>query len=424
MSFMPLTFTIAVIGSFAMAGLPPFNGFLSKEMFFAATFHIQDLDIFSLSRIGFFIPLVAWVASVFTFVYCLIIVGKTFLGQVKPHLLDKLPHEAPIGMLISPYALIVLVVGIFFFPNILGQYILKPAMESIYPSFPSAELTPIIHAWHGWRSPELWMTIFVIAAGTMLYRLLKHWKPIYRAIPQKLSLNKLFDSGISLSESLSNRLTGRYMTGDLSDYFSYIFFAFLLIVGGYFISSGAFSWSPIQRESVEVFEVILVMVMIASAIGILFAKSRITSVFLSSVLGYSVAFFFIVFRAPDLALTQLVVESVSTVLFLICFKHLPELRKEVQPKRRKVRNSLISLSMGAMVIFVGFASLQYQKFDTISSYFNDAYRLAGGKNIVNAILGDFRAFDTLLEGVVLFIAGLGVYALIKLKAKGEKANEN
>jgi multicomponent Na+:H+ antiporter subunit A len=425
MSFMPLTFTIALIGSFSMAGLPPFNGFLSKEMFFAATLHIQELNIFSLDSIGFLIPIVAWIASVFTFVYCLIIVGKTFFGKVQLHLLAKHPHEAPIGMLISPYTLIVFVVGIFFFPNLLGHYILRPAMASIYPTFPTTqELTPHIHAWHGIFSPELWMTIFVIVVGILLYRLLKRWKPIYRALPQNLSLNSLFNNGISFSESFSNRVTGRYMTGNLTDYFVYIFLAFLMIVGGYFLQTDIFSWSPVDRESLEVFEIILVLIMIASSVGILFAKSRITTVFLSSVLGYSVAFFFIVFRAPDLALTQLVVESVSTVLYLICFRHLPEIRKEIQPKWIKMRNIFISLAVGATVTLVGFAALNYEKFITISYFFNDSYELAGGKNIVNTILGDFRAFDTMLEVVVLFIAGLGVYTLIKLKAKGGGTNEN
>ena len=68
--------------------------------------------------------------------------------------------------------------------------------------------------------------------------------------------------------------------------------------------------------------------------------------------------------------------------------------------------------------------MNYEKFTAISTYFEDSYNLAGGKNIVNTILGDFRAFDTMLEVVVLFIAGLGVYALIKLKAKGGETNEN
>lgn len=424
MSFMPFTFTIALIGSFSMAGLPPFNGFLSKEMFFTATLNILNLNILSLDSFGIVIPVVAWIASIFTFIYCLIIVGKTFFGKVQIHLLSKPPHEAPIGMLISPYVLLLFVIGIFLFPNVLGKYILQPVMASIYSNFPSTkELTPHISAWHGFTK-ELFMTFGVIFIGTLLYFILKRWKLIYQIIPQKLTLNSLYDNGIYYSETFSNRLTNRYMTGNLTHYLLYIYITFVSIVVGYFLFSGAFSLSPFNGKTVELFELILVNVMIVSAICIVLAKSRITAIFLNGLLGYSVAFFFIVFRAPDLALTQLAIESVSTVLFLLCFKHLPEIKKEDSPNFVKWRNAIISIAVGLTVTLIGFAVLNYEKFETISYFYEDSYRLAGGKNIVNTILGDFRAFDTMLEVVVLFIAGLGIYSLIKLKAKGGETNED
>src|SRR5699024_12594509 len=79
-AFMPVSFTVALIGSLSMAGLPPFNGFLSKEMFFTAVLSVRELNIFSLDTFGVLFPVIAWTASVFTFVYCLIIVFKTFFG--------------------------------------------------------------------------------------------------------------------------------------------------------------------------------------------------------------------------------------------------------------------------------------------------------------------------------------------------------
>ncbi|MBM7610307.1 multicomponent Na+:H+ antiporter subunit A [Lysinibacillus composti] len=419
MSFMPFTFTIALIGSFSMAGLPPFNGFLSKEMFFAAVLKITELDIFSLQSVGVIIPIVAWVASIFTFVYCLIIVGKTFFGKLKPDLLEKQPHEAPVGMLIPPFILISLVVLIFFFPNILGKYILQPAMGSIYPTFPSVkELTPSIYAWHGFN-PELYMTMGVVVVGVILYHLLPRWKRIYLLIPQRFTLNAMYESTISFSENFSRLVTRRYMNGDLTHYFIYIYVFFVAVVAGYFLFTEGITFNPAIDAKIEGFELILVFIMVVAAISILFAKSRITTVILNGVLGYSVAFFFVIFRAPDLALTQLVVESVTTALFLICFKFLPDLKPEPSTRGVKISNGVISILVGATVTIVGLAVMNYEKFDTISSYFEDSYNLAGGKNIVNTILGDFRAFDTMLEVVVLFIAGLGVYTLIKLKAKKE-----
>lgn len=124
-------------------------------------------------------------------------------------------------------------------------------------------------------------------------------------------------------------------------------------------------------------------------------------------------------------MTQLVIETVTTVLFLLCFNFLPEWAKENSAKRIKIRNAVIAISAGITVTLIGLTVNSGQSFESISGYFENSYELAGGDNIVNAILGDFRAFDTLLESLVLFIAGLGVYTLIRLKlGKGPERDEH
>lgn len=425
MSFLPFTFTIALIGCFSMAGLPPFNGFLSKEMFFTAILTITELNISSIQSIAMYLPIIAWVASVFTFVYCLIIVIKTFFGKIKPDILEKKPHEPPFGMLVPPFILIGLVVAIFFFPNILGSYILKPAMLSIYPAYSSAEdITPHISAWHGINT-ELLMTIGVVIVGIILYFTMKYWKKIYRIFPQQWTFNAIYERVITSSENISENITKRYMNGDITYYFIYIYMSFIVIVTGAFLYMGAFAWNPSKDAVVESYELLLVFVMIFASVAMIFVSGRITLVLLNGVLGYSVAFLFVIFRAPDLALTQLVVESVTTALFLLCFKYLPDLTPETSTKRSVISKGVLSILVGTTVSVVGLSVIHYDKFKSISTYFEDSYHLAGGKNIVNTILGDFRAFDTMLEVVVLFIAGLGVYTLIKLKARKEGAdNEN
>lgn len=417
MSIMPLTFTVAVIGSLSMAGMPPFNGFLSKELFFAAVLHIKDLNLFSISSVGILFPVIAWIASVFTFIYCMIIIFKAFLGRPLIQKVERPVHEAPFPLLVAPFILCIMVISLFFFPNTLGKYILKPAMVSIYPNLaPAQKLTPEIHAWHGINT-EILMTIAVILIGTILYRLLGKWMGIYRFYPPNWSLNALYVNVISGSESLSNKVTNSYMTGLLRHYAFYIYSFFIFSVGVFFFYSGAFSFSTENNASIEWYEWILIGVMLLAAISILFVKSRITAVILNGVLGFGVTFFFVLFRAPDLALTQLVVESVTTVLFLLCFYYLPEWSTEKLSISTKISNSIISITVGALVVVISLAVLNFDKFERISKYFEDAYNLAGGANIVNTILGDFRGFDTMLEVVVLFIAGLGVYTLIKFKAK-------
>ncbi|MDN7245088.1 Na+/H+ antiporter subunit A [Planococcus shenhongbingii] len=420
MAFLPITFTFAVIGSFSMAGLPLFNGFLSKEMFFTASLNAVSLPIFSADTWGWIIPVVAWTASALTFVYCMIIVFKTFFGKHKPEKLDKRPAEPSIGMLIPPAILSLLIVGLFFFPNLLGDHLLRPALNGVLPGITGA--APHITAWHGFNT-ELWMTIGIVVAGSLLFIFLRHWKKIYAILPEDWTFNVFYNKLLESVEDNSSLLTNRYMTGYLPHYFAYIFSFFILVAGGTLFLTGAFSFDFSTDAAIPSYELILTIVMAVAAVGILFAKSRLTSVLLNGVLGYSIAIFFVLFRAPDLALTQLVIETVTTALFLLCFYFLPEWKPENSPRNVKIRNAMIAVAGGATVTLIALSVRSGKLFESISGYYEDSYELAGGKNIVNAILGDFRGFDTMLESLVLFIAGLGVYTLIRIKG-GKETRKN
>ena len=153
-----------------------------------------------------------------------------------------------------------------------------------------------------------------------------------------------------------------------------------------------------------------------------------TSIILWGCVGYTVSLFFVLFRAPDLALTQLVVETISTALFLLCFYHLPKQFRKEERIRFKLNNLLISLGVGTVVTLIALSAHSSKLFETISQYYVDTtYTEAGGKNMVNVILVDYRGLDTMFEITVLGIAAIGIYAMIKLrltKQGGKKANEN
>lgn len=420
MALMPVTFTIALIGSFSMAGLPPFNGFLSKEMFFEAMVAVRHLEFFSIGGWGTLFPVLAWVGSVFTFVYSMIIVFQTFFGAYQPERLDREAHEAPIGMLIAPSILSLLVFSVFLFPNLIGDYLLRPAMAAVYPSLPNIEGTMAqIAIWHG-PNTALWMTIGVIVIGSILYASLKYWRSMYKVGPFKWGLDSAYNGTLHMVERGSTLLTNRYMTGYLSHYLVYIFGAFLVLVAGTFAVTGGVPFDFSNDSPITVNEYILVFVMMVAGVLMLFVGSRVTVILLNGVLGYSIALFFVLFRAPDLALTQIVIETVTTALFLLCFRFLPEMRKEKIARPTRVVNGVIALAVGTLVTVIALAVQGTKMFDSISIYFENAYELTGGKNIVNTILGDFRAFDTMLEVVVLFIAGLGVYTLVKLRPRKEE----
>ena len=418
MTLMPISFTLTIIGSFSMAGLPPFNGFLSKEMFFTGVLNASQMNGFNMETFGWIFPMVAWIASVFTFVYCMILIFKTFMGTYQPKRLEKQAHEAPIGMLLSPIILASLIIIFFFFPNILSKYLLQPALIAILPTFvESGGIDVEISAWHGWNT-ELLMTIGVVSFGGLLYFFLKKWIGIYGILPQTLTLNNLYDFGIEKMEGLSRTMTNWYMTGSIRHYLLYIFSFMILLVGGALFLFDGISFDSSNDAPITLFESGLVLAVLVSAVSVLFAKSRMTSLVAIGVLGFLISMLFVIFHAPDLALTQLVVETITTALFLLCFYHLPEFGKKLGTMRFKLTNLIISIGVGLIVTIMALSANGNRLFEPISRYFENSYELAGAKNIVNAILVDFRGFDTMLEVSVLCIAGLGVFTLIKLRIKG------
>lgn len=427
MSIMPLSSTVALIGSFSMAGLPPFNGFLSKEMFLTAMLSVQEFGLFNFDTWGVLFPVVAWVASVFTFVYSFYFVMHTFVKKGNVEKLPKKAHEAPIGMLISPLILASLVVGIFFIPNIIGDTFVKPAVFAMQPFLYDSPAAIDIHvaAWHGFK-PELFMTLGVIAVGLVLFATLAKWQKLYYKWPQKISLNSLYDGTMNFMDKGMNRFSRLYMTDSMRHYLLYMFSAISIIVISTLFMKNAFSISFEGTAPIRVYEITLIIVLVIGVLTTLFAKARITAIIGLGSVGYTVALFFVIFNAPDLALTQLVIETISVALFLLAFYHLPRLTRINERMRFQVNRAVIAVSVGAMVTLVALSAQSQKIFPSISKYYEDTVAtLAGGGNIVNVILVDYRGFDTLFEIAVLSIAGMGIFAMIKLRlSKKEKINEN
>lgn len=417
MSLMPVTFSIALIGTFSMAGLPPFNGFLSKEMFFTAVLNIMEMGIWNMQTLSILFPLIAWIASIFTFGYSMILLFKTFTGKAQLEKLEKKPHEAPTGMLISPIVLASLAVVFGLFPNILAYSLIAPAMAAIHPKLLNSgdHFEVEIQFWHGWTT-EIFMTIGVVLLGIVLFKLHKRYKILNQPVINRISLNQLYDSGLQLLDRWSNRITNTYMTGSIRHYVIYIFVFLISAVGITMAGPTNISFDSSNYAPMSAYEAIIIAVLLISVIAVPFAKSRLMAIILTGTAGYMVTLFFVIFRAPDLALTQMVVETVSVALFLLCFYHLPKLKKEVTALRFKLSNFLIALGVGTVMTLIALSASSSRSFESISDFFlKESYNLGGGKNVVNVILVDIRGFDTLFEIVVLAIASLGIYALIKLK---------
>ncbi len=423
MNVMPITFTVAGVSAFAMAGIPPFNGFLSKELFLEAMVELSHMEMFRLETWGILFPILAFVGSVFTFVYSMILVFKTFRGPLQPDKLGGTPHEAPIGMLISPIVLGLCVVGLGLFPNVLSYSIIEPTMRAVLPSLVASGEHFEVHIsfWHG-ITPAFLMTIGIIALGTIMYLLLKRWKGIYSKYPQALTWNNLYDGTLKWGEKGSNALTEKYMNGSVHSYLIYIFVFMIVLIGTVFIRADGLSLLTQGAAPISIYEIILLIGLVATAVAVPFAGKRLTAIIMTGAVGYLVTLFFVLFRAPDLALTQMIVETVSVSLFLLCFYHMPELRREIVSNRYRIVNIIVAVGVGVVMTFVALAASGSSTFDSIATFFVEgSHDLGGGDNIVNVILVDFRGFDTMLEITVLAIASLGIYSLIQLQVKGNDA---
>ncbi|HLR14631.1 MAG TPA: hydrogen gas-evolving membrane-bound hydrogenase subunit E [Bacillota bacterium] len=413
-TFMPIAATLAVLGTFSMAGAPlPFlNGFYSKELFFdASTQGMQWGSNFFTTMI----PYLAVIGSIFTFVYSMYLFFGVFGGKKAANTLPVQPKEAPVGMLLSPFILIVGVVVIALMPQLFNKGLLTHASSAVFGS----SFSDPIQFWHGLNTPFI-MSLMVVALGTLLVLTRKKWAAIYQVLPGKLSFNRVYDGLIRRIDKTSAQITNTYMNGSVRVYMSIIIGAMFMLTFVFMYVTKGFTISFDNVAPVTALEMTIVMVIIIAAIATLFMNHNVAAILVLGIVGYSVAMLFVLYRAPDLALTQLVIETVTVVLFLLCFYHFPKLKKRTESVGTKSMNLFISIGFGTLMAMIGITAHSTDWFDKISDYFIEtSLPEGGGSNIVNVILVDMRGVDTLFEITVLGIAGLAIYSLIKLKKNKE-----
>ncbi|WP_373892876.1 Na+/H+ antiporter subunit A [Virgibacillus natechei] len=414
-TFMPIAATLTIFATFSMAGIPfPFlNGFYSKELFFDSTLGLDGANLFSQA-----IPYLAVLGSIFTFVYSMYFFFGTFTGPKQLDKLPKKPHEAPIGMLIPPIILVLGVILIGVFPNMVNAPFLQHAASAVNSAVEFQEVS----FWHGFAYPPLLMSLAVVGVGTLLYVTRKKWSSVYRILPGKMSVNKVYDQVMEKVDTYSAGITNVYMNGSLKTYMSLILGTILIVTFGFMFVTEGFTINLDNVASVSIIELSIILVMIIAAVATIFTKNNVAAILVLGVVGYGVAMLFVIYRAPDLALTQFVVETVTVALFLLCFYHLPKLKKRKESSRNKITNAIISIGFGTLMALIGISAHSTDWFDSISEYYLEtSYTLGGGDNVVNVILVDMRGLDTLFEIAVLGIAALAIYSLIKLKKnKGAK----
>ncbi len=414
--FMPFTARLALVAAAAMAGVPLLNGFLSKEMFFAEALSAQGEMSFLFEAL----PIAAIVASAFSVAYSLRFIHGIFFGP-DPVGLPRTPHEPPAWMRFPVEVLVLTCIIVGLLPAAtIGPFLDMAAYATLGAATPEYSLA----VWHGLSLPLL-MSAIALCAGVLLYFLLQRnvlqnsdGPPVIRRFEGRriFELAMVFVSW-RFARFLEARLGSRRLQSQLR-----------LVVSVAILAAG---WTLYQRGlgpgNLLPAPVDPVLALIwAIGAGCAFGAAaqakyhRLAALILLGGAGLVTSVTFVWFSAPDLALTQLLVEVVTTILILLGLRWLPKRLEipgrdpEMVTASRRLRDLTIAITAGFGMAMLAFGVMTRSPPELLAEHFlRHAYTAGGGTNVVNVILVDFRGFDTLGEITVLCVVALTSFALLR-----------
>ena len=413
--FMPISFILSVIAGFSMAGIPPLSGFYSKEYFLTAVYSLTSSSILYIV-----VAILVVIAAIGTAIYSFILSFKPFMGTLDKNKLEgKRIHLPNNSIFIAPAILVFFVI----INTFIKDYIVIPAQKAaLAVNVTNNEV--INHVNHGsFFSIELITSIFIIIVAGVLYKLYASTNNIYKYNPTIFSVHGTYNSLGNTLHKGSALLHDAFVTNELRRNMSYIFGVLsITIIGGYFAVG-----SPIvinKFSTVHVMNIFIGICIAVCCIALAKTYNRLVLIILSSGIGFMMTALYVTFRAPDLAMTQFVIESISTIIFLVAFILLTDKTKHVEKQPFKLTNAIIATLSGISFIIIGLVAYAYKHPSEISQFYFDNVVASGGGNIVNVIIVDFRGFDTLFEVTVMTMVALIIYAMFKIIKRGGPKDEN
>lgn len=414
--YMPYTGTLALVASGAMAGVPLLNGFLSKEMFFAVAVetHVE-------SWLDGLTPYIAVLAGIFSVTYSIRFIHGVFFGA-KPRDLPKVPHEPPHFMRLPVEFLVFLCLLIGIAPNFSIKRILHNAVVAVLPSAPPRYSLAI---WHGFDISII-MSIIALSGGVLLYIVAR--KYLYRSegplffrhiVGQRIFERVLVTVSWKWARAAESFFSTRRLQSQVRWLVLVLFILTIFLVWDGGILPGHFQ---LHRPDVPFAMIWLVGCVCAIAAAWQAKFHRLASLVFLSGTGLVTCITFLWLSAPDLAVTQLVVEVVTTILLLLGLRWLPKRWQDpesaapgIRVLARRGRDLTFSILGGLGLAWLSYAIMTRSPVEGgISDYFlKNSYSGAGGRNVVNVLLVDFRGFDTMGEITVLAVVALSIYALLR-----------
>ncbi|WP_277954179.1 hydrogen gas-evolving membrane-bound hydrogenase subunit E [Saccharopolyspora soli] len=401
---MPWLAAISIAGAASMAGLPPMLGFLGKEAAFSAFLDGRQGDLL--------VDAVLVVGAMLTVAYSVRVLWGAFAD--KPDLAPT--HAKPAGAeALVPTAL----------PAIAGialgvGYPIADELAGAYASaFPSGHDPYHLELWHGWTVPLL-LSAIAVAGGVALHLNRVRLTALWKRLPRLFDAQRGYERIMALLERVAVGVTGRLQVGSLPTYLGIILLTVLAIPGSALVIRA--SVPEDLRAYDSLLQIPLGIVVVVAAMAVLRAQRRLTAVLLVGVVGYGIGGLFIVDGGPDLALAQFLVETLTLVAFVLVLRRLPvRFNQTDTAKGLRVPKAIIAGAAGVFISLAAviFSAARQTPSEASADFIANAEHGAGATNVVNAIIVDFRAFDTVGEIAVLAVAATGVASLI-LAARHER----
>ncbi len=411
---MPWTAALAILSSLSMAGVPILFGFVAKEeQLYAAVDNglPPGFDI---------LVLIAVVTSaVFGVLYSWRLVSGVFFGPrgsgMKEHV-----HEAPAGMLLGPAILTTLSVVLPLGLLPATATLLQPAVNAI--SYEGAKISLYL------LPSEIGLPLILSMTALLIGAVLTRFEPQIVAAPSPLPpwLNgdRIYDAAVDGVLRGATIFTRTLQNGKLRSYMTWAVLTLVVVVAPPLAFFGFGGLALPTLDGVEPFEFVSALLIPIGVVATLNARSRLGGIIAASFVGLMVAFIFVIYSAPDLALTQLLVEILTTVFLVLLFAIMPASFERLSSPSERSRDGLIAVIAGLVIAGVAFAASSRTDLPSISQAFRTESQSQGfGDNVVNVILVDFRSIDTMGEIVVLFVALLGIYAMLRLRPGAEPTRD-
>ena len=400
---MPLTAAAGGAAALSMAGVPLTLGFVGKDGAYEALLHGGGPSAWLLALMvvaSMLLGLAALVAGV---------------GPFRENGADQAVHEPWWPVWLPPLALALLGVAAG-----LAPWVLAAPLSAAAASIMHAPVEASLAAWHGLSVPLLLSAVTLAGAGAayagrdVIRR--RTWRPAH-------GTEAVYTGTMTALQAISRIIAPPLHSASLRSYVMVIMVTAIALVGAALTTAltNALTTVPALRAlapmtSVRPHELLVVGIIMTGAIAATLAKSTMAAVLSLGVVGYGIAITFLIFGAPDLAMTQFSVETLTVLIYVLVFRHFRNLGG-LSPRWVRTRDAVVAGAIGTLVAVLVLSVATIDTAARLREYFVEfGPTLGHGRNIVNVILVDFRAFDTMGEITVLATAAIGVRALLRLGA--------